>query len=501
MSSKDSSSYHLSDLTFIGRQSGLARFVGRPIKRFLAVQAAGGILLIVATIVALVWVNSPWGDSYDSLWGSTVDIYVGGVEIFGNHSLASFVNDALMAIFFFVVGLEIKRELVDGQLRKLEDAALPAVAALGGMVVPAAFYFAINAGGVAEKGWGIPMATDIAFAVGVVSLLGDRIPRKLTVFLLSLAIVDDIGAIIVIALFYSSGISFGWLMASVVLVAVILLLKQLRVWYIPVYVLLGAIMWWTTYRSGVHATIAGVALGLLTPAKPLQSDEDTRTVARWLRDKPEVFPIDVRYAGFRIRESVSVAERLESALHPITSYVIIPLFALANAGVRMNGAIISAALQSRILWGIVVGLVVGKTVGITVFTLVATKLKIAKRPRELTTRHLVGLAMIAGIGFTVSLFVNNLAFAGDVHHAEDEHALVIEHDDETAGGHAVDESPDELAFAAGGAAKAEEAALSAEAAAVADNAKIGILFASVLAAVGGLLILSGAKAHDDDDDD
>jgi len=496
MASKNSSSYQLSDLTFIGRQSGLARFVAKPIKRFLDVQAAGGILLILATIVALVWVNSPWGDSYDALWATEVDFWIGDVELFGDHSLQSFVNDALMVIFFFVVGLEIKRELVDGQLRRLEDAALPAMAAIGGMVIPALVYFAINAGGVAQKGWGIPMATDIAFAVGVVSLLGDRIPRRLTVFLLSLAIVDDIGAIIVIALFYSSGISFGWLMATVVMVAIILLLKQLRVWYIPVYVVLGAIMWWTTYRSGIHATIAGVALGLIAPAKPLQSEEDTRAVARWLRDKPEVFPVDVRYAGFRIRESVSVAERLESALHPLSSYLIIPIFALANAGVRLNGSAISAAMQSRVLWGIVLGLIVGKTVGITVFTLVATKLGIAKRPRELTTRHLVGLAMIAGIGFTVSLFVNNLAFAGygGDHSSDDEHALVVEYEDEVSAGLATDDSPEALAFAA------EEKAASAEEEAVADNAKIAILFASVVAAGGGLAILASAKPYDDQDE-
>ncbi len=472
---------HFSDLTFIGRESRVARWFARPAKRFLAVEAAGGILLLIATAAALIWVNSPWGDTYDEFWGTTVNIFVGDIEIFGGHSLADFVNDALMALFFFVVGVEIKRELVDGQLRKPRDAALPAFAALGGMVVPAALYLVFNAGGPGQSGWGVPMATDIAFAVGVVSLLGDRIPRRLKVFLLSLAIVDDIGAIIVIAIFYSSGINLGWLAATGVLIVVIALLKQLRVWYIPLYVLIGAIVWWTTYRSGVHATIAGVMLGLLTPALPLQSEDDTRTVARWLRDKPEVFPIDVQYASFRIRESVSVAERLESALHPITSFAIIPIFALANAGVRIDGDILAAAVKSPVMWGIVAGLVVGKTIGITLFSLAAAKLKIATMPASLTLRRLIGLSMIAGIGFTVSLFVSNLAFGADEYHGDDEHALVINAEELSNGSVALAETDGE-----GGGS-------------IEDNAKIGILFASVLASVGGLAILWGAGAPDDDD--
>jgi len=492
---------NFSDLTFIGRDSFFARRFARPFARFTAIESAGGIFLLGATAIALFWVNSPWGDSYDRFWNASVDLSVNGIEIFEGHSLASFVNDALMAVFFFVVGLEIKRELVDGQLQKMRDAALPAFAALGGMIVPAALYLAFNAGGPGQDGWGIPMATDIAFAVGVVSLLGDRISRKLKVFLLSLAIVDDIGAIIVIAVFYSSGISAGWLAASGVLLAVILLLRQLRVWYIPIYILVGALFWWTTFRSGVHATIAGVILGLLTPARPLQSDDDTRTVARWLRDKPEVFPVDVQYASFRIRESVSVAERLEHAIHPITGYVIIPIFALANAGVRINGDIVSAAMGSPVTWGIIAGLVVGKTVGITAFSLAATKLGFAQMPRAMTLRHLVGLAMIAGIGFTVSFFVNNLAFAEPVH-GDDEHALIIEVDPATGaplGAETADGQPIRARKALG--AEADATDLDPELAAIQDNAKIGILVASLMASVGGLLILSGAKPPGELDDD
>lgn len=484
-----------SDLTFLGGESVFARFFARPFKRFLAVEAAGGVMLLIATAAALIWVNSPWGDSYDAFWSVPVNLSVNGVEIFEGHSLADFVNDALMALFFFVVGLEIKRELVTGQLQNMKDAALPAVAALGGMIVPAALFFAINVGSPGEDGWGIPMATDIAFAVGIVSLLGNRIPRRLKVFLLSLAIVDDIGAIIVIALFYSSGISTAWLLATTALLLLIFVLGRLRVWWIPIYVVLGCIVWWTTFRSGVHATIAGVALGLLTPARPLQNEDETRAIARWLRDKPDVFPVDVRYASFHIRESMSVAERLETVLHPITSYAIIPIFALANAGVRMNGDIISAALQSRVMWGIIAGLVVGKTVGITVFSLAATKLGIAKRPASLNLRTLVGLAMIAGIGFTVSLFVSNLAF-GDVE-AHDEVALVSTPAGELASteadeSHGADSPADDD--------HSENASGAVEGGSVEDNAKIGILFASIIASIGGLLILSGSRIPDDPDD-
>ena len=479
-----------SDLTFLGRESPLAKWFARPFKRFLAVEAAGGVLLLIATAAALIWVNSPWGDSYDDFWNTTVNLFVGDIEIFAGHPLSDFVNDALMALFFFVVGLEIKRELVAGQLQNPRDAALPAFAALGGMVVPALIYVAINAGGPGQDGWGIPMATDIAFAVGIVSLLGDRISRKLKVFLLSLAIVDDIGAIVVIALFYTSSIEMGWLLATVVLLAVVVVLKRLRVWYIPLYVLVGSFVWWTTYRSGVHSTIAGVALGLICPARPLQNEDDTRTVARWLRDKPEVFPIDVRYAGFHIRESVSVAERLENALHPITSFAIIPIFALANAGVRLNGDIIGDALGSRVTWGIMAGLVVGKTVGVSVFSLVAARLKLAQMPRAMTLRHLVGLAMISGIGFTVSLFVNTLAFGDEEHHGE-EVALVIDAHDAAA----VEPPEGAAAFLV------EEEAPGEGAENVEDNAKIGILFASVFASVGGLLILSGTRSVDEIDDE
>jgi len=266
-------------------------------------------------------------------------------------------------------------------------------------------------------------------------------------------------------------------------------IRRLRVWWIPVYVLLGCIIWWTTFRSGVHATIAGVALGLLTPAKPLQNEDETRKIARWLRDKPEVFPVDVRYASFHIRESISVAERLETVLHPITSFLIIPIFALANAGVRINGDILSAAFGSRITWGIIVGLLIGKTVGITAFTLVSTKLGLADRPKSLTLRNLVGLSIIAGIGFTVSLFISSLAFSGTDYTGEDETAALVIEAGELAG-----DVPEELAFA-----ESSDKPKSAEQQEIENNAKIGILLASIVASIVGLLTLSGGSLDFDDD--
>lgn len=256
------------------------------------------------------------------------------------------------------------------------------------------------------------MATDIAFAVGVVSLLGNNVPRVLKVFLLTLAIVDDIGAIVVIAIFYPSeeGISFTFLVAAFGLAVLVWAMRRVHIWYVPAYIIVGVVMWWATYRSGVHATIAGVVLGLLTPARPLQTKEEARNFAEWLRDKEEVYLVDVRYAGFNIRESVSVAERLELGLHPITSFIIIPIFALANAGVVLGGDKISVALSSRVTWGVVLGLIVGKTVGITAFSMGARALGLVEFPRSMTVPRLIGLAMVAGIGFTVSLFVTGLAF-------------------------------------------------------------------------------------------
>ena len=454
----------LSDLTWLGRGSRSARYVGRPFRRFISVEAAGGIVLLVATITALVWANSPWKESYFEVWFDDINISIGDVEIFIG-PVEAFVNDALMAIFFFVVGLEIKRELVTGSLRNPRDAMLPAIAAVGGMVVPALIYVSLNWGTDAVEGWAIPMATDIAFAIGVVSLLGPRVPKSLKVFLLTLAIVDDIGAILVIAIFYTSDVSFSFLALAVALLFFMWFMQKMRVWYIPAYLAVGAVIWWATYRSGVHATIAGVAIGLLTPAKPLQSEDDARQVAKWLQEKKQVFVADVRYAGFRIRESKSVAERLETLLHPYTSFLIIPIFALANAGVELSTDIITDALKSPVTMGIVFGLVVGKTVGVFGFTLLGLKTKLADLPRMARKSQIAGIGMVAGIGFTVSIFVTTLAFpTGDHGHSEE------------ASGELTEASEGELAQAAQDQTNSDEA-------------KIGILVGSMMAASMGLATL------------
>ncbi len=430
--------------TWLGGDSGLARRVGKPVRNFLNIEAAGGILLLIATAAALIWANSPWSGSYDNLWNTHFELAVGSYHMggSGHHlTLGYLVNDALMVIFFFVVGLEIKRELVAGHLKDPKAAALPAIAAIGGMVFPALIFFAFNPSGDPSSGWGIPMATDIAFAVGVVSLLGDRVGRPLKVFLLSLAIVDDIGAILVIAIFYTSSLSVSWSIAALVILAAILILKFLKIWYIPIYILLGFAFWLATFESGIHATIAGVLLGLIAPAKPQQSKEEGMRALEWLRDKGEnIYPVDVRLTAMELNESSSsIAERIGSTLHPISSFIIIPIFALANAGVDLGGGVLGDAAGSAITWGIALGLVVGKTLGIFITTWIGMKMPFTTCPKELNNLSLLGLSAAAGIGFTVALFITNLAYK------------------------------ENLIFA--------------------DESKIGVLFASLAAGVIGLLFL------------
>jgi NhaA family Na+:H+ antiporter len=346
---------------------------------FVSLEAASGIVLLLAAAAALVWANADTA-GYTSWWHHELTIGPGQLAI--TESLVHWVNDALMTVFFFVVGLEIKRELVTGDLRDRQRAALPAVAAIGGMVVPALVFVAINLGGSGLDGWAIPMATDIAFAVGVLALLGPRVPSSLKLFLLALAIVDDIGAIVVIALFYSRGLDGWWLLGGVATVLVVIAMARLRVDHPLAYVIPGVVLWWCLHEAGVEPTLAGVVLGLLTPATP--------------------------------RRGVPVLERLEDALHPISSFVIVPIFALANAGVVLSGDAIDHALSSRVTIGIVAGLVVGKFVGIFGASIIAVRAHIGALPDGLTLRHVAGVAMLGGIGFTVSLFITDLAFRGEV---------------------------------------------------------------------------------------
>jgi NhaA family Na+:H+ antiporter len=393
----------------------LARLVARPLQSFLQAEASSGVLLVIAAVAALVWANSPWSASYDTFWGTELTLRLGPWSV--SEDLRHWVNDGLMALFFYVVGLEIKRELLTGELRDRRAAALPVLAAVGGMVVPAAIFLLVNTDPATERGWGIPMATDIAFAVGVVAVLGRRVPSSLRLFLLSLAIVDDIGAIVVIAVVYSGDISTTALAVAAGLVVAILALRRLEVRFVPVYVALGLGVWLATYLSGVHATIAGVVLGFLTPARPFQRpaavSREAERVADQTQDDPDPPDADahlwLHLAGLS-REVVSPLARAEATLHPWTGNLVVPVFALANAGVVISADSVAAAVGSGLSWAVFLGLVVGKPLGVAGAAWLGTRTRLARLPDGVAWRHLVGAAVVAGIGFTVSLFVAGLAF-------------------------------------------------------------------------------------------
>lgn len=424
-----------SPLTWSGSDRMLARRVARPLNRFLHIEAAGGIVLLVATVVALIWANSPWKDFYHELLETHIVLDLGGLHVL-DEPIEAWINDALMAIFFFVMGLEIKRELVAGELRDPRAATLPAVAALGGVVVPALLYFAFNPSGPAASGWGIPMATDIAFTLGVVSLLGTRVPHTIKVFLLTLAIVDDIAAILVIAVFYTSDLSVPWLLVTVGGIVAFMVMRLAGVWYTPVYLVAGVFIWLAMFESGIHATLAGVIVGIMTPARPLIDNPrmgegavlrvllhlrqqersagvgEEKAVTR--RARQELSAPVMHRAYFELKEQVSVAERLNHTLHPWSSFVIIPIFALANAGVEISFDSLSEAARSPVTHGVLLGLVVGKLAGISLFTWAGVRIGLFRLPASATWSHVAGLGALAGIGFTVSLFITGLEFDGDL---------------------------------------------------------------------------------------
>jgi Na+:H+ antiporter, NhaA family len=391
--------------TFLQSDRALARVV-QPIARFLKVEAAGGILLVLATVVALVWANSPWQASYESLWETRVRLQFGSYEF--DHDLSYLVNDLLMAVFFFVVGMEIKRELVAGELRDRRAVMLPAAAALGGMVVPALIFTALNAGGDGSHGWGIPMATDIAFALGVVALLAKRVPPAVKVLLLALAIIDDIGAIVVIALFYTEQVEIRFVVAALVLTVVIAVMHRFVIIAPALFAVAAGALWFVVFESGVHATIAGVVMGVLTPARPIQTELEAEELLKVLEDDDDIRADEVRATAVLIRGSVSACDRLIDSLHPWTSYLIVPLFALANAGIVL--AADSLRSPSSVLTGVTVALVVGKLVGVTTFSWIAVRVGVARLPDTVRWGHIVGVGALAGIGFTVSLFITTLAF-------------------------------------------------------------------------------------------
>ncbi len=396
------------------------RFV-RPFVRFTEISASSGIVLLAAAVVALFWANGPFGETYQTFWDTHVELSIGAFHF--NESLKHVVNDGLMAIFFFVVGLEIKRELVVGDLKDRNQAALPAIAALGGMVVPALIFisFVAGTGGEATRGWGIPMATDIAFSIGVISLLGARVSTGAKLFLLALAIADDIGAIAVIAIFYTDDLSIGFLAAAIGALWLVYIAQRVGIRATGFYWVIGIVVWFLVFESGVHATLAGVALGFLTPVNAWYSDDEYFQRARWILDRYDMESATpqqrerVDSSALTLasvaRESVAPLDRLETALHPWSAFVVIPIFALANAGVRVVDMDFLAAATSPVALGVGLGLLVGKIAGITLATWIAVVTGVGKLPKRTTWRDMFGLAALAGIGFTVSLFITELAFS------------------------------------------------------------------------------------------
>lgn len=385
-----------------------------PLARFLRIEAVSGILLVFVTGIALTLANSPFADEFLGLWEAPFGLTIGTFKT--NHSLRYWINDGLMTIFFFVVGLEVKRELVLGELRDLRTASLPIVAAAGGMVLPAGLYLAGQLGQSGERGWGIPMATDIAFVVGCLAVLGRRVPPGLRIFLLSLAIADDVGAILVIAIGYASHLSFAALLLGLLGLGVVRGLARLGVRSIPLYCIVGMVIWWMFEVSGVHATVAGVILGLLTPANGWISTSRLHAITqqfaayvqgeRWSngeRDHAALRAIEVA-----ARETLSPLERLEAALHPWVGFAIMPLFALANAGVSIN----VMNFREPVAVAVMVGLGIGKPVGIVTFSWLAVRVGVAKLPVGVTWSILAAGGVLAGIGFTMALFIASLALEG-----------------------------------------------------------------------------------------
>lgn len=387
-----------------------------PLARFLHVEAAGGAVLLTATVVALVLANSPFSEAYLGIWKIHFQFAIGSFSM--DHSLQHWINDGLMAVFFFIVGLEVKREIVLGELRDVRKAALPVAAAIGGMVFPAGIYLLLEGSGPAARGWGIPMATDIAFVVGCMAVLGSRLPSGLRVLLLSLAIADDIGAILVIAIAYTESIDYQALAMGVLGIGAIAGLSRLGVRRIPVYVVLGGLVWLGFHESGIHATIAGVILGLMTPTDVYVSEKGFATVlqrAQQVFEGGEWSDHDhrtdrVRRFQWLSRETLSPVEFLEHSLHPWSSFLIVPIFALANAGVQFQLSDFAAPAAIAVT----AGLVIGKPLGIFVLSLIAVKLGVASLPSGVTWPVLIAGAMLAGIGFTMSIFIAGLALNGPV---------------------------------------------------------------------------------------
>ena len=386
-----------------------------PVTGFLRTEAGGGFALFAGSVIALLWVNVFGAAGYESVWHTQLDIGIGDLSI--DEDLGHWINDGLMTLFFFLISLEIKREVVHGDLRRPRQAALPVLAAAGGVILPVIIYLALASGTSATHGWGIPMATDAAFAIAALVLLGERVGVGAKLFLVTIAVVDDVAAILVIAVAYTSDLSLPWLAAALALLGAVVVMQRLGINRVPAYVLVGILVWIATLESGVHATIAGVALALLTPAKTINGR--------------------------------NLIEHLESRIHPWTSFLVLPLFALANAGVELGGDTLSEGDGAQVALAVAVALIVGKLVGISAATALAVRLRLGILPKGVDLRSVIGIAALGGIGFTVSLFIASLSF--------DDPVLV-------------------------------------------DSAKIGILAGSVVSAALGVAILAPGGRHPSRDD-
>jgi NhaA family Na+:H+ antiporter len=389
--------------------------VVRPLQDFLRLEASGGLVLLVATVAALVWANLAAG-AYEDVWTTEVTLRIGDYELI--ETVRDLVNDGLMAIFFLVIGLEVKRELVIGELSARGAALLPLFAAVGGMVIPALVFLAVIGGEEGSGGWGIPMATDVAFALGALAALGRRVPPGLVAFLLGVAVIDDIGAILVIAIYYTDALALGWLAAAACGLIAIVALQRVQVRHIGPYIVLGVAIWVCTLESGVHPTIAGVAIGLLTPARPFQepaavSAEAIRIAGETADDPgdPDEDAGHWRQLAWLSREAISPLTRVEHGLHGLSSFVVLPTFALANAGIVLDAESLEAATETRVALAVALGLVLGKAIGLTAGVAIAIRLGLSALPAGVRWAHVVGVGALAGIGFTVSLFLAGLAYS------------------------------------------------------------------------------------------
>ena len=409
------------------RESLITRALVLPIQEFIHIQGISSILLLGAAIAALIWANSPWQESYHHLW--EMELSLSRLQL----PVHAWINDALMAIFFFLVGMEIKHEIVHGELSDIRKAALPIVGALGGMVLPALLFVAINHGGPGQHGWGVPMATDIAFSLGVLGMV-KGIPSELKVFLLTLAIADDIGAIVVIAFFYTDELHLRPLFVGLFFLLLMLGLRRIGISRSIVFVVLGMAFWVAILQSGIHATIAGVILGFMVPTTPRLSLKEFQEIGvdmihrfRAARSEGDLATANRLLGSFEqlVNATEADSERMTRKLNDWVSFLVLPLFALSNAGVTFAGGAFKELLASRIAWGILLGLVVGKPLGIVGFCKVAVKLGLARLPHGVTWLQMAAVGTLAGIGFTVSIFISSLAFADPIHLMEAKTAVLV----------------------------------------------------------------------------